>query len=96
MTRLNYRGTGQDDAQEMEGKLATADVIAWPGSAWVLFSYSPFPVRHPDASPCTVSDMRRPRERLVSFWIERVRCRKCASNDMVSLYCTAPDMQRGL
>ena len=35
---INYRATGQDVAQEMEGKYATADLIACPGSAWELLS----------------------------------------------------------
>ena len=26
--------------------------MAWPGSAWLLLSFSPFPVRHPVQSPC--------------------------------------------
>ena len=37
----------QDAAQEMEGYLATFDLTAWPGSAWLLLSFSPFPVWHP-------------------------------------------------
>ena len=42
-----YRDRRQDVAQEMEGNEATSDLMAWPGSAWLLLSFSPFPVRHP-------------------------------------------------
>ena len=42
-----YLARRQDIAQEMERNLETADFIAWPGSAWLLLSFSPFPVRHP-------------------------------------------------
>ena len=37
----------QDVAQEMEGKYATADLIARRGSAWLVFSFSTFPGQHP-------------------------------------------------
>ena len=46
-----YLARRQDIAQEMERNLETADFIAWPGSAWLLLSFSPFPVRHPVHGP---------------------------------------------
>ena len=36
-----------DVAQELEGNEATAEFMACPGSAWLLLSFSLFPVRHP-------------------------------------------------
>ena len=43
-----YPARAQDDApQEMEGKLATAELLARLDSAWLQFSFSPFPVGHP-------------------------------------------------
>ena len=42
-----YWVTRQDVPLEMEGNRTTADLMAWFYSAWVLLSFSPFPVRHP-------------------------------------------------
>ena len=42
-----YRAGAQDATQEMEGKQATAELLAWTGSAWLHISFSPFPVGHP-------------------------------------------------
>ena len=47
MEQRDYRDRCQNVAQEMEGNYATADLMAWPGSAWLQLSFSPFPVRHP-------------------------------------------------
>ena len=44
---IHYRDGCQDVTQQMEENLATSDLVAWPGSAWLLLSFSPFPVRHP-------------------------------------------------
>ena len=49
---MKIRVTGQDVAQEMDGNWATAELMAWPGTACLLLSFSPFPVRHPVLSPC--------------------------------------------
>ena len=38
-----YPARAQDAPQEMEAKLPTAELLACVGSAWVLFSFTPFP-----------------------------------------------------
>ena len=39
--------------------------MAWTGSAWVLLSFSPFPVRHPGADPGTAGFDAS----YISFWV---------------------------
>ena len=40
----------------MKGNIATADLMAWPISAWLLLSFSPFPVCHLAHGHCTSMD----------------------------------------
>ena len=37
----------------MERNQATAKPVAWPSCAWVLLSFYPFPVGHPEHEHCT-------------------------------------------
>ena len=42
--KIVYRAGAQDAPQEMKGKQATAELIAWAGCAWLHISFFPFPV----------------------------------------------------
>ena len=50
-TIWNWRIQQRALRQEIKINLAAADSMAWPGSDWLLLSFSPFPVWHPIYEP---------------------------------------------
>ena len=50
---LLYSARAQGGPQEMERNEATAKHIAWPSCAWLLLTFFPYPVGHPDHVHCT-------------------------------------------
>ena len=47
-----YSARAQDGPQEMQRNLATAKHVAWPRCAWLLLSFFPYPVGHPEHEHC--------------------------------------------
>ena len=56
---IDYRARRQEVAQERKRNESTTDLIARPGSACLLHSFSPFPVRHPVYGPGTCASFSR-------------------------------------
>ena len=48
----HYRADGVDGQLEMERNKATAKHVAWPSCAWLLLSFFPYPVGHPEHEHC--------------------------------------------
>ena len=48
-----YSAHAQDGPQEMERNQSTAKHVVWPSCAWVLLSFFPYPVGHPEHEHCT-------------------------------------------
>ena len=49
---IEYSARAQDGPQEMERNEATAKHDAWPSCAWLLLSFFPYPVGHPEQEQC--------------------------------------------
>ena len=52
-----HSDSAQDGPQEMERNQATAKHVVWHSCAWVLLSFFPYPVGHPEHEHCTLGDM---------------------------------------
>ena len=48
-----YSARAQDGPQEMERYKAAANHVACPSCAWLLLSFFPYPVGHPEHGHCT-------------------------------------------
>ena len=53
---IAYSARAQAGPQEMERNEATAKHVAWPSCAWLLLSFFPYPVGHPEHEHCTVCE----------------------------------------